>query len=176
MPKPERFAAASYDEALAAFLDMPYNDGVVLPVPERVSRAEREAAPGVMLLEADKWYRSYEYLGVVVTFESHGDMLILGSLNITSPDFPFTVRGLGIGSSMDDVLSRFTDGPAAETNEPEQYRFLYGGSIGLTGYYDAYDENQGGPCVSVSDGWTITRFIFDENDRVCKIEFWAYVD
>ena len=26
------------------------------------------------------------------------------------------------------------------------------------------------------NGWTITRFIFDENDRVCKIEFRASVD
>jgi hypothetical protein len=74
------------------------------------------------------------------------------------------------------VLSRFTDGPAARWNDSESYRCLYGGIIGLTGYYDAYDENQGGPCVSVSDGRTITRFIFDENDRVYKIEFWAYVD
>lgn len=176
LPKPERFAAASYDEALAAFLDMPYNDEVVLPVPEWVSRAEWEETPGVTPLEADNWYRSYEYLGVVVTFENHGDTLILGGFNITSPDFPFTVRGLGIGSSMDDVLSRFPDGPAVETNEPEQYRFLYGSGFGLTGYYDAYDESRGGPCVSVSDGWTITRFIFDENDRAYKIGFWASVD
>ena len=38
------------------------------------------------------------------------------------------------------------------------------------------DEGRGGKCVSVSDGWTITRFIFDENDEVYKIEFWNSVD
>lgn len=68
-PRPERFAAATYEEALAAFLDMPYNDEVVLPVPERVSRADWEATPGVTPLGADERYRRYEYLGAVVTYE-----------------------------------------------------------------------------------------------------------
>lgn len=135
-PRPERFSAASYEEALAAFLDMPYNDEVVLPVPERISRADWEA----------------------------------------TPDFPFAVRGLGLGSTLDEVFSRFPDGPAIETAEPEQYGFLYGSDFGLLGYWDAHDASRGGPCISVSDGWTITRFIFNEDDRVCKIEFWASVD
>lgn len=175
-PRPERFAAATYEEALAAFLDMPYNDEVVLPVPERVSRADWEATPGVTPLGADDWARNYEYLGAEVIYQGFDKTLRLGGFTAESPDFPFTVRGLGIGSSLDDVLSRFPDGPAARWSDPESYRCLYGGSIGLIGYYDAYDESRGGPCVSVSDGWTITRFIFDENDRVYKIGFWAYVD
>lgn len=175
-PRPERFSAASYEEALAAFLDMPYNDEVVLPVPERISRADWEATPGVTPLEADERYRRYEYLGAVVTYEYWGDTLILDGFTSETPDFPFAVRGLGIGSSLDEVFSRFPDGPAIETAEPEQYGFLYGGDIGLVGYWDAHDASRGGPCISVSDGWTITRFIFNEDDRVCKIEFWASVD
>lgn len=155
---------------------MPYNDEVVLPVPERISRADWEAAPGVTPLEADERYRRYEYLGAVVTYEYWGDTLILDGFTSETPDFPFAVRGLGIGSSLDEVFSRFPDGPAIETAEPEQYGFLYGGDIGLVGYWDAHDASRGGPDVSVSDGWTITRFIFNEDDRVCKIEFWASVD
>lgn len=93
-----------------------------------------------------------------------------------TPDFPFAVRGLGLGSTLDEVFSRFPDGPAIETAEPEQYGFLYGSDFGLLGYWDAHDASRGGPDVSVSDGWTITRFIFNEDDRVCKIEFWASVD
>lgn len=175
-PKPERFSAATYEEALAAFLDMPYNDEAVLPVLERVSRAEWEETPGVTPLEADERYRRYEYLGAVVTYESWGDTLTLGGFTSETPDFPFTVRGLGIDSSLDEVLSRFPDVSSVQWSAPESYRCLYGGDIGLVGYWDAYDTSRGGPDVSVGDGWTITRFIFGEDDRVCKIEFWASVD
>ena len=175
-PRPERFAAATYEEALAAFLDMPYNDEVVLPVPERVSRADWEATPGVTPLGADERYRRYEYLGAVVTYEYWGDTLILDGFTSETPDFPFAVRGLGIGSSLDEVFSRFPEGSSVQWSDPERYRCIYGGVIGLVGYWNAYDTSRGGPDVSVSDGWTITRFIFDENDRVYKIEFWASVD
>lgn len=175
-PRPERFAAATYEEALAAFLDMPYNDEVVLPVPERVSRADWEATPGVTPLGADERYRRYEYLGAVVTYEYWDDTLILGGFTAETSDFPFAVRGLGIGSSLDEVFSRFPEGSSVQWSDPERYRCIYGGVIGLVGYWDAYDTSRGGPDVSVSDGWTITRFIFDENDRVYKIEFWASVD
>lgn len=175
-PRPERFAAATYEEALAAFLDMPYNDEIVLPVPERVSRADWEATPGVTPLGADERYRRYEYLGAVVTYEYWDDTLILGGFTAETSDFPFAVRGLGIGSSLDEVFSRFPDGSSVQWSDPKRYRCIYGGDIGLVGYWDAYDTSRGGPDVSVSDGWTITRFIFDENDRVYKIEFWASVD
>lgn len=175
-PRPERFSAATYEEALAAFLDMPYNDEIVLPVPERVSRAEWEETPGVAPLGADERYRRYEYLGALVTFESWGDRLILSGFTTESPDFPFTVRGLGIGSSLDEVFSRFPEGSSVQWSDPERYRCIYGGDIGLVGYWDAHDASRGGPDVSVSDGRTITRFIFNEDGRVCKIEFWASVD
>ena len=175
-PRPKRFSAASYEEALAAFLDMPYNDEVVLPVPERVSRADWEATPGVTPLGADERYRRYEYLGAVVTYEYWDDTLILGGFTAETSDFPFAVRGLGIGSSLDEVFSRFPEGSSVQWSDPERYRCIYGGDIGLVGYWDAYDASRGGPDVSVSDGWTITRFIFDEDDRVYKIEFWASVD
>ena len=175
-PAPERFAAASYEEALAAFLDMPYNDEAVLPVPERVSRADWEATPGVTPLEADERYRRYEYLGAVVTYEYWGDTLTLDGFTSETPDFPFALRGLGIGSTLDEVFSRFPDVSSVQWSDPERYRCIYGGDIGLVGYWDAHDASRGGPDVSVSDGWTITRFIFNEDDRVYKIEFWASVD
>lgn len=175
-PRPERFSAASYEEALAAFLDMPYNDEVVLPVPERISRADWEATPGVTPLEADEWYRHYEYLGAVVTYECWGDTLTLDGFTSETPDFPFTVRGLGLGSTLDEVFSRFPDVSSVQWSDPERYRCIYGGDIGLVGYWDAHDASRGGPDVSVSDGWTITRFIFNEDGRVYKIEFWASVD
>ena len=67
-------------------------------------------------------------------------------------------------------------GSSVQWSDPERYRCIYGGDIGLVGYWDAHDASRGGPDVSVSDGWTITRFIFNEDDRVYKIEFWASVD
>ena len=117
-PRPERFAAATYEEALAAFLDMPYNDEVVLPVPERVSRADWEATPGVTPLGADERYRRYEYLGAVVTYEYWDDTLILGGFTAETSDFPFAVRGLGIGSSLDEVFSRFPEGSSRPVERP----------------------------------------------------------
>lgn len=124
-PRPERFAAATYEEALAAFLDMPYNDEVVLPVPERVSRADWEATPGVTPLGADERYRRYEYLGAVVTYEYWDDTLILGGFTAETSDFPFAVRGLGIGSSLDEVFSRFPEGSSVQWSDPERYRCIY---------------------------------------------------
>ena len=100
----------------------------------------------------------------------------LGGFSTVSSDLPFTVRGLGIGSTSDEVFSRFPEGSSVQWSDPERYRCIYGGDIGLVGYWDAHDTNRGGPDVSVSDGWPITRFIFDENDRVCKIEFRTSVD
>lgn len=91
-------------------------------------------------------------------------------------EFPFAVRGLGIGSTLDEVFSRFPDVSSVQWSDPERYRCIYGSDFGLLGYWDAHDASRGGPDVSVSDGWTITRFIFNEDDRVCKIEFWASVD
>ena len=81
-----------------------------------------------------------------------------------------------LGGSLADVLASFPEQSSVRTSEPEKYRHIYGGDIGLLGTYDAMDEGRGGKCVSVSDGWTITRFIFDENDEVYKIEFWNSVD
>lgn len=63
-----------------------------------------------------------------------------------------------------------------DSPSPERYRCIYGSDFGLLGYWDAHDASRGGPDVSVSDGWTITRFIFNEDDRVYKIEIWASVD
>ena len=75
-----------------------------------------------------------------------------------------------------EVFSRFPDVSSVQWSDPERYRCIYGGDIGLVGYWDAHDASRGGPDVSVSDGWTITRFIFNEDDRVYKIEIWASVD
>ena len=76
----------------------------------------------------------------------------------------------------DEASASFPEQSSVRTSEPEKYRHIYGGDIGLLGTYNAMDEGRGGKCVSVSDGWTITRFIFDENDEVYKLEFWNSVD
>ena len=175
-PGPERFREVTRAEALAAWRDMPSNDELSQPFPERIERGEWEKTPGVRLIEQTGRFISYEYLGADVSYELWDGTLLLSGFTAESPDFPFSLRGLGMGSSLADVLASFPEQSSVRTSEPEKYRHIYGGDIGLLGTYDAMDEGRGGKCVSVSDGWTITRFIFDENDEVYKLEFWNSVD
>ena len=175
-PRPERFREATGAEALAAWRDMPSNDETSQPFPERIGRGEWEKTPGVRLMEQTGSFISYEYLGADVSYELWQGTLLLSGFTVMSPDFPFSLRGLGMGSSLEDVLASFPEQSAVRTSEPEKYRHIYGGDIGLLGTFDAMDEGRGGTCVSVSDGRTATRFIFGENGEVYKIEFWNSVD
>lgn len=163
-------------EALAAWRDMPSNDETSHPFPERIERGEWEKTPGVSLIEQTGDFISYEYLGADVRYELWDGTLLLSGFTAMSPDFPFSLRGLGMGSGLADVLASLPEQSAVRTSEPEKYRYIYGGDIGLLGTFDAMDKNRGGKDVSVSDGRTITHFIFDENDEVYKIEFWNSVD
>ena len=74
------------------------------------------------------------------------------------------------------MLASFPEQSSVRTSEPEKYRHIYGGDIGLLGTYNAMDEGRGGKCVSVSDGWTITRFISTKTTRFTRLEFWNSVD
>ena len=175
-PRPERFREVTLSEALAAWRDMPSNDETSQPFPERIERGEWEKTPGVSLIEQTGRFISYEYLGADVSYELWDGMLFLSGFIAMSPAFPLSLRGLGMGSSLTDVLASFPEQSSVRTSEPEKYRHIYGGDIGLLGTYDAMDEGRGGKCVSVSDTRTITRLYFGENDEVYKIEFWNSVD
>lgn len=174
--RPERFREVTRAEALAAWRDMPSNDETSHPFPERIERGEWKKTPGVSLIEQTGDFISYEYLGADVRYELWDGTLLLSGFTAMSPDFPFSLRGLGMGSGLADVLASLPEQSAVRTSEPEKYRYIYGGDIGLLGTFDAMDKNRGGKDVSVSDGRTITHFIFDENDEVYTIEFWNSVD
>ncbi len=178
-PRPERFTAITRAEALRAHRDMPYNDELSLPVPTRVERAEWEAVPGVTLLEYSEGGVSgavYEYMGATVTFDAmSGAPLYFSGFNTESADFPFKVRGVGIGSSGEEVLASFPSNVLTLADAGEYHTF-YGGVIGFLGSWNAMDKNRGGADIMVSDSRTITHFILDENGIVYKIEFWNSVD
>ena len=175
-PRPERFREVTLSEALAAWRDMPSNDELSLPFPERIGRGEWEKTPDVSLIEQTGGFISYEYLGADVSYELWDGMLFLSGFIAESPDFPFSLRGLGMGSSLADVLASFPEQSSVRSSEPEKYRHIYGGDIGLLGTFNAMDKSRGGKCVSVSDTRTITRLYFGENDEVYKIEFWNSTD
>ena len=130
-PRPERFREVTLSEALAAWRDMPSNDETSQPFPERIERGEWEKTPGVSLIEQTGRFISYEYLGADVSYELWDGMLFLSGFTAMSPDFPFSLRGLGMGSSLADVLASFPEQSSVRTSEPEKYRHIYGGDIGL---------------------------------------------
>ena len=171
-PRPESFRAVSPAEALSAWRDMPYNDEVSHPFPQWTGRAEWEKTPGVRLLYEMDDLAFYEYLGARVSYRTWDDKLWLSGFTTESADFPFSVRGLGIGSSLTEVLGGFPEMSDSRTENPEKYRLLYGGELGFVGNYSDHNDCT----VSVSDSVTLTRFYFDEGDAVFKIEFWNSVD
>ena len=174
-PRPERFTAITRAEALRAHRDMPYNDELSLPVPTRAGRADWEAMPGVRLIEQMSNFISYEYLGADVSYELWDGTLSLSGFTAESPDFPFSVRGVGIGSSGEDVLASFPSDVLSLADAGEQHTF-YGGLFGCMGAWNTGDDWRGGDVIMVSDGRTITRFILDGDGTVYRIEFWNSVD
>ena len=174
-PRPERFTAITRAEALRAHRDMPYNDELSLPVPTRAGRADWEAMPGVRLIEQMGNFISYEYLGADVSYELWDGTLSLSGFTAESPDFPFSVRGVGIGSSGEDVLASFPSDVFSLADAGEQHTF-YGGLFGCMGAWSTGDDWRGGDVIMVSDGRTITRFILDGDGTVYRIEFWNSVD
>lgn len=174
-PRPERFTAITRAEALRAHRDMPYNDELSLPVPTRAGRADWEAMPGVRLIEQMGNFISYEYLGADVSYELWDGTLSLSGFTAESPDFPFSVRGVGIGSSGEDVLASFPSDVLSLADAGEQHTF-YGGLFGCMGAWNTGDDWRGGDVIMVSDGRTITRFILDGDGTVYRIEFWNSVD
>lgn len=178
-PRPERFAAIIRAEALRAHRDMPYNDELSLPVPVRVERSEWEATPGVTPVSYSEGGVSgavYEYMGATVYFDAmSGAPLYFSGFTTESVAFPFKVRGVGIGSSGEDVLASFPSNVLTLADAGECHTF-YGGVIGFLGSWNAMDKNRGGADIMVSDSRTITHFILDEDGIVYKIEFWNSVD
>ena len=173
-PRPERFTAITRAEALRAHCDMPYNDELSLPVPTRTGRDEWEATPGVRFLEQMGNFISYEYLGADVSYELWDGTLSLSCFTAGSPDFPFSVRGVGIGSSGEDVLASFPSDVLSLADAGEHHTF-YGGLFGCMGAWNTGDDWRG-DVIMVSDGRTITRFILDVDGTVYRIEFWNSVD
>ena len=173
-PRPERFTAITRAEALRAHRDMPYNDELSLPVPTRTGRDEWEAVPGVRLIEQMGNFISYEYLGADVSYELWDGTLSLSGFTAESPDFPFSVRGVGIGSSGEDVLASFPSDVLSLADAGEHHTF-YGGLFGCMGAWNTGDDWRG-DVIMVSDGRTITRFILDVDGTVYRIEFWNSVD
>ena len=173
-PRPERFTAITRAEALRAHRDMPYNDELSLPVPTRTGRDEWEATPGVRFLEQMGNFISYEYLGADVSYELWDGTLSLSCFTAGSPDFPFSVRGVGIGSSGEDVLASFPSDVLSLADAGEHHTF-YGGLFGCMGAWNTGDDWRG-DVIMVSDGRTITRFILDVDGTVYRIEFWNSVD
>ena len=174
-PRPERFTAITRAEALRAHRAMPYNDALSLPVPTRTGRDEWEAVPGVRLIEQMGNFISYEYLGADVSYELWDGTLSLSGFTAESPDFPFSVRGVGIGSSGEDVLASFPSDVLSLADAGEHHTF-YGGLFGCMGAWNTGDDWRGGDVIMVSDGRTITRFILDGDGTVYRIEFWNSVD
>ena len=85
------------------------------------------------------------------------------------------MRGVGIGSSGEDVLASFPSDVLSLADAGEQHTF-YGGLFGCMGAWSTGDDWRGGDVIMVSDGRTITRFILDGDGTVYRIEFWNSVD
>ena len=80
------------------------------------------------------------------------------------------------GSFTEAEAAASVAGGALTLADAGEHHTFYGGYLGYMGTWDTDDDWRGGDVIMVSDGWTITRFILDENGTVYKIEFWNSAD
>lgn len=169
-PRPERFTRVPENEAIEAHMNMPFNDETVFPIPVRISHAELEAMTGVELVREENGEGGVIYSApqAELRFNPLPDsMLLLSSVKCTGGQFLPEVRGITIGMSLEDVLSRFPDGPVAPqygTDSGQIYGGFYDGA-NLSVRADA-DEYNGRTQLTAYGGGQSVRYIFDSDDNV----------
>lgn len=169
-PRPESFTRVTEEKAIEAHLNMPFNDETVFPIPVRISRAELEAMPGVELVSEKPGEGGVIYSApqAELRFNPIADgELSLSSVKSTGGKFMPGVRGIDIGMRLEDVLSRFPDGPVAPEYGADSGQ-IYGGvydGANISVRADA-DEYKGRMQLTVYGGGQSVRYIFDGDDSV----------
>ena len=170
-PRPERFTRVPEDEAIEAHMNMPFNDETVFPIPVRISRAELEAVTGVELVREGERRGRRDILGPTGRTPLQPRFRTVCSCsrpsNARAGQFLPEVRGITIGMSLEDVLSRFPDGPVAPkygTDSGQIYGGFYDGA-NLSVRADA-DEYNGRTQLTAYGGGQSVRYIFDSDDNV----------
>lgn len=97
---PARFYRVGEIDARAAWRAMPYNDEARLPLPSTTTREWLLAIPGV----EDMGEGSYRLGGMSFSYR---DNYKLEYLTVTKPGTGFSVRGIDVGSSLDDICANF---------------------------------------------------------------------
>lgn len=167
---PEIFRRVSREEALKAHRDMPFNDEIELPIPERISREELEAMPGVEFVSEEPGSGGIVYTmpGVTLNFDPGTDgELILVYFTTTNPDFVPEVRGITLGTALEDILSRLPEGPKSAVYSDDSSQ-IYGGfyaGANISERADA-DEYRGQAQLTVYGGGESLKYILNDNNEV----------
>lgn len=166
-PMPERFSRVDYDIALEEYRDMPYNDECSLPLAKVISHDEILNIPGVERIGNDE----YRYKGAVIQLspEYEGSHHIW-SITAQSNDFLPNVRGVKIGCSASEVLSRF---PGENTVLNEGDYIIYGTDDLLSADGRVYSDGDR-RVILFCDNDSIIRFFIGSNDTVEEIQ-WTWI-
>ena len=116
---PENFYRCGYEDARAAWRNMPYNSEARIPLPATSSQEEILSMPGVVQTGED----SYRLGDLSFVYrENHA----LEYVSVTGPGTGFSVRGLDVGSSAADLLASFPSGIADFDPATDGWTVLYG--------------------------------------------------
>lgn len=162
---PRRFYAVTEDGARSAWRDMPYNSEARIPLPATASREALLATPGV----EDIGEGSYKLGGMSF---SYTDNYRLESVSVTEPGTGFSVRGIDVGSGLDDICGNFGFSPSSPTDR----KTFYGSDGFMSSRAQIWPDDSGRSCVYLLDNGRSHVFIYlDDAGVVEEIAYWRFL-
>ena len=162
---PKNFYRCGYEDARAAWRNMPYNSEARIPLPATSSQEEILSMPGVVQTGED----SYKLGGLSFFYrENH----TLEYLTVTARGTGFSIRGLDVGSDAADILASFPSGIA-------DFAAAKGGKTAMYGT-DGFNSSRacfmpdynGQMCFYLLDnGGSHVFFYLDDGGTVERIEY-----
>ena len=162
---PTRFHRVGEDEARDAWRSMPYNDEARLPLPMTATREWILAIPGV----EDRGECFYRVGGLGFSYR---DDYHLESVSVTEPGTGFSVRGIDVGSSLEDICENF----GFEASSPTDTKTFYGSDGFMGSRAQIWPDESGRNRVYLLDDGRSHVFIYlDDDGTVEEIVYWRFL-
>lgn len=162
---PRRFYSVTEDEARSAWRDMPYNSETRIPLPVTASRDALLATPGVE-------YRGEGLYKLGGMSFSYTDNCWLESVSVTEPGTGFSVRGIDVGSGLEDICANFGFSPSS----PADRKTFYGSDGFMSSRAQIWPDESGRNCVYLLDDGRSHVFIYlDDAGVVEEIAYWRFL-
>ena len=164
---PRRFYAVTEDEARSAWRGMPYNREARIPLPNMSSRAQLLATPGIVAIGDSE---SYQLGGMHFAYRNDYK---LEYIQVTEPGTGFSVRGIDVGSSAEEVLASLPGGISEMPCVADDGAITLYGTDGFNSSRAFICQNQTGETAFyLLDCCRSHMYIYiDETGTVTRIEF-----